>query len=302
MAFSAQGAQQGANAGAQTGNPWVAGGMALLGALFNKKPSYDPNQRAMMGIAQQLQQYAGGVPGSSPDEQAQLAQLRGLMGNEQNIATGQVLGALPGGARTNVADLMKNLASSQAGERSSLDLQALMESLNRRRQALMQSAQVYGAVGPKGGGHQSDLPAMIGNLAYQQAMQKAMRTGQQPGAGANDPRFQPGGSIWPTTAQTGGPGTVFGFTPPKAPVAAQSVGGGGSGMLGAFGGAIGGLMSGAPPVPVGGYGTLQQPSMGPVGFQPQPDQHTAIQRWMSEESMGDALGRRLNQQRLRSTF
>ena len=35
-------------------------------------------------------------------------------------------------------------------------------------------------------------------------------------------------------------GTVFGFTPPKAPVAAQSVGGGGSGMLGAFGGAIGG--------------------------------------------------------------
>jgi hypothetical protein len=154
-------------------------GGSLLGSLFGKKPGYDPAQRMQLDIARQLQAFAQGVPGSDPQEQAALAQMRGQLGIEQGQATNAILGALPGYARTNVADLMKNLAGSQASERSSLDMQALMEALNRRRQALLQAAQVAGSVGPKQGGHQSDLPAMFGQLAYQQAMQKAMK---QPGA------------------------------------------------------------------------------------------------------------------------
>ncbi len=205
---------------------------------------------------------------SSPDEQAALAQQRGLLGNEQQQATGQILGALPGGARTNVADLMKNLAGSQASERGALDLQAVMESLNRHRQALMQSAQVYGSVGPKGGGHQSNLPELVGNYAYQQAMQKAMKVRQQQQPGANDPRFQPGGSIWAGGPQIGGPGGFPGMPAPAAPVAAQSQPG--SGLLGAFGGAIGGLMGGGgqqPNVPPSFFTGANRPP-GPAPLQP----------------------------------
>lgn len=229
---------------------------SAAGSLFNKKPSYDPNQRRMMEIAQQLQRYAGGVPGSSPDEQAALAQMRGQLGAEQGQATNAILGALPGGARTNVADLMQNLAGSQASERANLDLQQIMESLNRRRQALTTSAQVYGSVGPKGGGYQSNLPEMIGQLAYQQAMAKAMKT-RQPGT--NDPRFQPGGSIWP-------PAPLHAEWNPAANVGTALAGGapatspkpvfGQSAMN--LGGVFGGMPAApqAPPMPSGFFGRL----------------------------------------------
>ena len=269
-------------------------GAGLLGGLFSKRPQYTPSQRLQQQIAQQLQQYSQGVPGSDPQEQAALAQMRGQLGAEQQQATGQVLGSLNSLAQTNVTDLLRNLSSSQAGERGALDIQALMQSLQAHRAALLQSAQVAGSVGPKGEpARGQDFPALFGNLAYQYSQQQAMKRnkGHAPISEAGDygaslDRGSNPGQVIQNAKQPG----FWQLAPAGSTVSIQSLPSQGtftptpaapqSGLLNAFSGMIGNQIGGAQSFPGASQPTYgnEQPSFlaAPAGGY-----------------IGDALSRRL---------
>lgn len=214
-----------------------------VSSLFGKKPKYTEGQKLQLDVARQMQRMGNSAPLSSADELTALAQQRALLGNEQQIATGQVLGAMPAYARTNTTDLMRNLASSQAGERSALDLQAIAESIARNRQALLSAGQLAGGVGaPAQPGRGNDIPAIMGQLAQTYFQQQAMKQANQQGQGGGG---QPGGSIWPQTAQVGGrmafPGMGGGpvaQSTPKPPAVSTGPQSGLSGFLGAWGGIL----------------------------------------------------------------
>lgn len=271
-----------------------------VSSLFGPKPKLTAAQKLQLQVARQFQHMGNAPPLSNADELAGLAQQRGMLGLEQGQATGQVLAAQPYSARGNNTDLMSNLASSQAGERGGLDLQAIMESIARNRQALLTSAQVAGSVGQPTT-RQNDIPALFGQLASQYYQRQAMKQANQGGGGAG---AQNQGSMWPTYPQRsygrimGPPGagggqqqpTITGqggalhsppwdpmtntFGPPTSPMPAfaqsqtvapalspASPGGGASGVLGAWG-----PSSAAPALTPGGMGVYPPKRRRPRGY------------------------------------
>lgn len=237
----------------QIGVPLVSG---LLGGLLTKKPKYTPMQRMQMDIAKQFQTMGNAVPLSNPDELSGLAQQRALLGNEQQQATGQTQGAMPAYARTSQPDMMANLASSQAGERGALDMQAIAESIARNRQALLSAGQMAGSVGAPGTpGSGEGIPALMGQLASTYAQQQALKaanansggggiaggwgSGGQPASGIHQAYNPVGGmnGVFSGPAQSSMP--VFGqsVAPPQTPGMAAGPQSGAAGMLGPVSGA-----------------------------------------------------------------
>jgi hypothetical protein len=222
-------------------------GAGLFGSLFGKKPQYTPMQRLQQQIAQEQYQYSHSAPLSTAQEQLALAEQRGQLGEEQRQGAGSLMSYLqPGAGMTQggTADLLRNLGSSQAGERGSLDILALLQSLNSRRQALSGAAQTAGAVGPKQEPGQ-DLSQAFSSLAYLYAQRKAMQP-QQPRAQNTDVGAGSGGvqlnlptpSYAPRTSSTGGffgnpqiqgPPPLGMSTPPPAMTTPFVPGGGGYG-------------------------------------------------------------------------
>jgi hypothetical protein len=207
--------------------------VSALAGLFGKKPSYDPNQKRMMRIAEDFENYGRGVPGSSPDEMASLAQQRALMGQQVAGARDRMYSALSPTATTGaggLADMMKNFESSAMAQQGSMDMEQLMQFINARRQALLSSAQISGSVGQKGGGTQNNLPQLVGQYMYQRELNKAYQPPKAPppagggGAGAQSNPLAGGSRFGGIPAGFLGSGQL---QMPGAP-AAQSTGGGGA--------------------------------------------------------------------------
>ena len=180
----------------------AAGG--LVSSLFGPKPKYTEGQKMQLEAARRMRDYSQSVPGSDPQEAAALAQMRGQLGAEQGMATNQILGAMPNYARTNQTDLMRNLAGSQASERGALDLQAMMDWINQRRQAVLGTAQIAGSVGPPTV-RQNNVPQLMGQLAQLYAQNQAMK---QP---------HPAGGGGPAQPATGWGSDLTTLTPPQTP-------------------------------------------------------------------------------------
>lgn len=271
--------------------------MALLAgtvsSLFGPKPKLTESQKLQLRIAKQFEKLGHAPPLSSADELSGLAQQRAMLGLEQGQATGQVLAAQPYYARGNNTDLTKNMASSQSGERGGLDLQAIMESIARNRQALLTSAQVAGSVGQPTT-RQNDIPALFGQLASQYYQRQAMKQANQGGGVSGQStetggqHQQGGGYVVPSSggvtpggvrpihssydpyggvnAALGGPPTspmpAFAQSQPVAPALSPvSPGGGASGVLGMWG-----PSSAAPALQPGGMGVYPPKRRRPRGY------------------------------------
>jgi hypothetical protein len=223
----------------------LAGGIS---SLFGPKPKLTAGQKIQLDIARRMQQMGNAAPMSNADELAGLAQQRAMLGNEQSQATGQILGAMPAYARTNTVDMEKNLASSQAGERGALDMQAIAESIARNRQALLSAGQMAGSVGAPGQMRENGIPQLMGQLAQtyfqQQAMKQAnaQNNGRVPagGGGGSGQVAQVGGPSWFPGMPQPGVQTIPTAGAPKAPAVSTGPQSGMSGMLGAFGQMLGG--------------------------------------------------------------
>lgn len=198
--------------------------VSTLAGLFGKGPQLPPEVRRLYNmqfdIANQLKGFAGSVPLSDPGEQAALAQMRGMLGEQQRAERGMFMGALgqPGQPQTNLADALTGLTQQQGGQMMGLNAQALLDALQQRRQALYGAAQTaQGALGAatqrQGGTDFSSILQNLGQLYGQMQARKqgmgGMKPGQQMGLyGRQAPneamQFQPnftGGSPLPTFPQ-----------------------------------------------------------------------------------------------------
>lgn len=160
--------------------PWVQLGAAVLGGLFAPKPKYDENQKMMMGVAHQFQNFGNSAPFSDPQEASALAQQRGLLGEEQRNQQQQLLSMFnPNQLGGSLGDFAKNYSSDQMMQRSMLDAQALMNSLQQRRQSLLQASNIAGGIGPRQQQPQTDLGQGLGQLAGTYAQYQGQQQGNQ---------------------------------------------------------------------------------------------------------------------------
>lgn len=129
--------------------------ISLLGGLFGGKPKMPKAQKELLefqrNIAQQLARFGNSVPGSDPGESAAMAQLHGLLGEQQRGQRDQLLASagtpsagLPANA---IQDMLLNLGNAQVAQQSSADSQMMSNFLGQRRQALVQASGVGGAAG-----------------------------------------------------------------------------------------------------------------------------------------------------------
>lgn len=243
----------GAGAGFAAGGP-IGGLIGGIGSLFSHKPKEDPvaqQQRLFQqNIANRLLQYSQGVPGSDPQELAGLASARGALGAEQRNYQGGIFSNYSPQMRTSMADMASNLASRFSAQQMALQETQLQASLQARRDALLQAAQVA----PKAGAQYqpNPLPQVLGSLmqtvAYQQARQKggaqAQAAGVPPGQGGGPPDMNTGwnpmggGQVAQYPGNTpppggGGPAPAGGPFLPGGPLQAMqdAFGGGGSGAV-----------------------------------------------------------------------
>lgn len=144
-----------------------------------------PFLRMQTDIANRLYQQGTGIPLSDPGERAALASQRALLGQQQNQQQGHLMaayGANPGAFNT--GDFLSNLSNQQTGQQMALSAAHLFQSLQNRRNALLQASQVgQQAAGLAGTAQPSPLPQLLGNLAQTYAFSQAMRRPQAVGAG-----------------------------------------------------------------------------------------------------------------------
>ena len=182
MAFNLGGLFSGVGAGGAFGPIGSAVG-GLLGGFLGGGPKMPKAQRELLAfqqqIAQQLARYGNSIPGSDPGEAAALAQLHGLLGEQQRSQRDQYGAAAfsPGAGLppSAVADLLANLSNAQVAQQQSLDSESMMNFLAQRRQALLQASGVGSAAGkflpPETPG--LDLAGTLGPLAQQYGYNKA---------------------------------------------------------------------------------------------------------------------------------
>lgn len=221
-------------------------GLSVVGGLFgSNRPRYDPSQKLQMDVARQLQQYAAGVPGSDPGEMAALAEMRARLGQQQAGQRNQLLAAMPQFAQGATGDMLTNLGVQQQGAMMSLDLAHMADAMNRRKQALLDSASVARGVGPQQREPNGVAQGLAG-LAYQLGQSKANKRPRAQGT-QDDGTAGTGALTLPGTAEGENPFIPEGIRPPSYPTAggtflagadttvrmpgAQSAGGVGTPML-----------------------------------------------------------------------
>lgn len=192
----------------------IAGGISAFGGGSRIPAELRPFLRMQTDIAQRLYQQGTGIPLSDPGERAALASQRALLGQQQNQQSGNLMaayGANPGAFNT--GDFLSNLSNQQTGQQMALSAAHLFQSLQNRRNALLQAAQVgQNAAGLAATAQPSPLPQLLGNLAQTYAFSQAMKRPQPVGAG--------GGGVTP------GAGAGAGML--QFPAAMANVGMGGS--------------------------------------------------------------------------
>lgn len=178
-------------------DPVTAGievGGALLSGLFGGNAGELPPEqqrlyRMILKAYRDTMQYAKGIPGSDPQEQAALAQAKGLAGEgiaNQRQGLLSMLG--PGGANASgAADALGNFNSAAAGNLAGIDANFLLQFLQNRQNLRYGGAQgmLNGALGAASGPRVNaspDFGSLIGQLSQQIAYQRA-----QGGAGASAP-------------------------------------------------------------------------------------------------------------------
>lgn len=200
-----------------------------LGGMLGGQQQIPPELRRLYNmqssIAKQLQGFSQSSPMSDPLERAGLASSQAELGDQQRQQREQMysmLGPTAAASAFGQQSVAGSLASSQVAQRSALSSQHLLNALQARRSALLQSGNVAAqAVGSTGGMRASqplDLASMFGNLAQQYAMQQTMRRGQV-------------GATTPTVAG----GTSPFMMPPRTPQSSGALGGGWMGMGGSGG-------------------------------------------------------------------
>lgn len=182
----------GAAAGFATGS--VPG--AILGGLSGlfgggSAPKLSPEQAALAKqqaeASRLLMQYGTNAPGSSPDEVQALAQDRGVLGQQQRNQQQALFANMgnPANAQPYINDFLKNISSQQTGQQMMLDEQHMMDALSRRREALLQAANVgksaYEMAQP--GAPASQLPQLLGQLSQALAYRRTLRNGQNSDSG-----------------------------------------------------------------------------------------------------------------------
>jgi hypothetical protein len=174
---SFSGAAQGASSAAATGNPYIIAGAALLGGLFGGKQKLSPEQKFQMGIAKDLRKFSKSVPLSDAGEQMGLAQQHALLGQQQQSLRQNLYNQQPGNVTTSPADFAMGIGAQEVSQRVALDSQALMDAFLKRREAMLQAAQVAQGVGPRQ--QEPGIGGMLGNLAQQYSAYHTARQGQQ---------------------------------------------------------------------------------------------------------------------------
>lgn len=184
----------------------VSAGSSILGGLVGG-PSMPAGQRNLLRLqhraAREMGEYARGVPGSDPGERAALASQRGLLGQQQRAAMGNMFGNLGASGAVSDQDMLANLMTQFQGQQSALTGAHWQNMLNARRNALVQSAQMAAGAVPASQMQQQqgpDLGAILGQLGQAYAFRQSMR--QQPQL----QQAQPGVTYGPeVSAQRTGP-------------------------------------------------------------------------------------------------
>lgn len=159
-----------------------SGLLSLFGGGNQMTPEQQRQYQLQSGIAQQLAESGRGVPGSSPQERAALAQAQGQLGAQQLSQQNNAYAALSRNSSPGqLADFMGNQISLQTAQRQALDSQAMLASMAQRRNDLLQAAQVsQGAAGTASGPRtQNALPGLFAGLSQQAGYQQGY--GGQPG-------------------------------------------------------------------------------------------------------------------------
>lgn len=178
-------------------------GGGLLQGLFSGQPELPPELQAifrqLMRAYRDTLAYSKGVPGSDPQEQAALAQARGLAGEDLMQQRQQLLAALtPGSAgASNAADALARFGSNAAGQLAGIDTNFLLQFLRNRQDLRYGGAQgiLSGALGAAGGpriNYNPDFAASIGQLAQMLGYARGMnRPFTPPTTGVSFPNSSP---------------------------------------------------------------------------------------------------------------
>jgi hypothetical protein len=210
-------------------DPMTATALAsvVAGLFGGRRQRYSPTQQLQLRQAQWLEQFAGGVPGSSPQEQAALAQARGSLGQSQQQQREALYAAQPNFAQGNTGDMMTNIGLHQTGQMMSLDIAHLINSLNARQQARLDAAAVAQGVGPREQ-EQSQVGEALSGLAYQVGQQRALRRRrpagvQAQGQGTETETAVGTGELTIPGAGAGGSWVPPGIRAPQYPGAGESL-------------------------------------------------------------------------------
>lgn len=204
----------------------ISGGLSLLGGMLGGQPSMPKGQQNLLRLqhraAREMGEYARGVPGSDPQELAQMASMRGLLGQQQRGMMANMFSNLGASGSPAPMDLLSNLATQFQGQQSAAQANLFGQMLTNRRNALQQSAQMAAGAVPASqmtGGGGPDFGAILGNLAQGWAYQNALKQGAQlqqatPGTtnvGGGWVQTPYGSQVWQPGA-AGGPGSAGSLT------------------------------------------------------------------------------------------
>lgn len=155
--------------------------------------------KRLMRAGREAWRYGNGIPGSSPQELAALAQAKGLAGERQAASNNQMaanfgmaMGTMDGGA---MGDFMGNVAADQGAQMAGIENDHLQRSIAERFRMKYQVApglfqqggnMALGAAGAgaQAGGGGGDLAGAFGQLARDLAYQKALKKRESTGAPA----------------------------------------------------------------------------------------------------------------------
>lgn len=194
--------------------PSIIGGAA---SLLGGGPKYTPEQRWQMNFLQQnanqLRNYANSPVGSDPLEQAQFADQRAELGQQQSQQRQNLLSQYNflGQGTNGAGDFLKNISGQQTAQNMALNAQNIMNAMQMRRQALMQSSQLAAQM-PNYQPHQNGLPELFGGLAQAYASSQGGGMGGLFGGGggkigANNPYWSQGSGSGGVNVPLGGMGS-----------------------------------------------------------------------------------------------
>lgn len=208
----------GAAGGFAAGGP-IGAALGGLAGLFggSQKQRLTAEQRAALAqqraIANQLYGFAQSAPMTSPDELAALAQDRGILGQQQRGTLAGIYADLnPAQGQIGRQDMANTLAAGLQGQQMQLQEQHMLDALARRRQALLEAANVNESVAGMAPGYvPNPLGEQLGQLAQVVAYQRALKQGQQ----QRQPAAPKGGTTPETTLQMPGALNGVGASPAR---------------------------------------------------------------------------------------